>query len=233
MAAPNKEWKIISVGGSIIIPQTGFDIKFLKKFRRFILDRVKNGERLILVVGGGDTERRYQQALQAVANFRNEESEWMGIHALKVNAHFVRLLFRKQAYAEIVANPTKRVRTNKSIMVAAGWKPGHSTDYDAVLLARTYGVKEVVNLSNIEYVYDKDPNKFLNAKKIKTMDWKTFRREIVGNKWLPGKHVPFDPVASQLAQKLRLTVSILKGTNLAELRKALDGEAFRGTVIRP
>ena len=233
MAAPNKEWKIISVGGSIIIPQTGFDIKFLKKFRRFILDRVKNGERLILVVGGGDTARRYQQALQAVANFSNEERDWMVIHALKVNAHFVRLLFRKQAYAEIVANPTKRVRTNKSIMVAAGWKPGHSTDYDAVLLARTYGVKEVVNLSNIEYVYDKDPNKFLNAKKIKTMDWKTFRREIVGNKWLPGKHVPFDPVASQLAQKLRLTVSILKGTNLAELRKALDGEAFRGTVIRP
>src|SRR3989344_362635 len=233
MATTKKEWKIISVGGSIIIPQTGFDIKFLKKFRRFILDRVGKGERLILVVGGGDTARRYQQALQAVANFSNEERDWMGIHALKVNAHFVRLLFRKQAYAEIVANPTKRVRTNKSIMVAAGGKPGHSTDYDAVLLARTYGGQEGGYLSNIEYVYDKDPNKFLNAKKIKTMDWKTFRREIVGNKWLPGKHVPFDPVASQLAQKLRLTVSILKGTNLAELRKALDGEAVRGTVIRP
>lgn len=228
-----QNWKIISVGGSIIIPPTGFDLEFLQKFRRFIIARVKQGERFILVIGGGDTARRYQQAGQAVANFSPTERDWMGIHALKVNAHFVRMLFSRQAHHQIVMNPTQRVISRQPIMVATGWKPGHSTDYDAVLLARTYGAPEVINLSNIEYIYDKDPNKFSDAKKIERIDWPTFRREIVGNKWSAGQHVPFDPVASRAAQRLGLTVSIIKGTDLAELRKALDGKKFRGTVIHP
>lgn len=233
MAKRKEEWKIISVGGSIIIPPTGFDIEFLQKFRRFIIARVKQGERFILVIGGGDTARRYQQAGQAVANFSSAERDWMGIHALKVNAHFVRMLFGRQAHNQILMNPTKRMTSRQPIMVATGWKPGHSTDYDAVLLARTYLAKEVINLSNIEYVYNKDPNQFSDAKKIEQIGWRAFRREIVGNKWEAGQHMPFDPVASRLAEKLGLTVSILKGTDLAEFRKALDGEKFRGTVIHP
>ena len=52
--------KILSVGGSIIIPKTGFDIDFLKKFRRMILNRVKKGEKFILVIGGGATCRVFK-----------------------------------------------------------------------------------------------------------------------------------------------------------------------------
>ena len=57
--------------------------------------------------------------------------------------------------------------------------------------------------------FDKDPNKFKNAKKITEIDWKTFRRDIVGYEWIPGKNAPFDPTASGTAEKLGLKVSIL------------------------
>ena len=125
----------------------------------------------------------------------------------------------------------KKVITNKSIINAAGFKPGHSTDTDAVLLAKTYGAKEVINLSNIEYVYDKDPSKFKSAKKIEKINWNEFRK-IVGNKWVAGANEPFDPVASREAEKLGLKVSILKGTDLKEVDNVLSGRKFRGTVIR-
>ena len=46
-------YKIISVGGSIVIPKTGFDINFLKKFKALILRQVKKGDNLIFAAFGG------------------------------------------------------------------------------------------------------------------------------------------------------------------------------------
>ncbi len=224
-------YKIISVGGSIIIPKSGFDIKFLKKFRELILKQVKKGNKFILVIGGGATCRVYQDALGKAVKTNNTDLDWMGIHTTIFNAQFVRLLFKDVAYGEVVTDPTKKVKTNKKVLIASGWKPGCSSDKDAVLLAQTYGAKEVINLSNIEYVYDKDPNKYKNAKKIEEINWKYFRKNVVGYKWMPGKNVPFDPIASGLAEKLGLRVSILKGTDLVEVEKVIGGGKFKGTVI--
>ncbi|OGH91447.1 MAG: hypothetical protein A2507_00445, partial [Candidatus Magasanikbacteria bacterium RIFOXYD12_FULL_33_17] len=167
--------KIISVGGSIIIPKTGFDINFLKKFRQMILDEVKKGQKFILIIGGGSTARVYQDALKETVKLKDVDLDWMGIGATIINANFVRLMFGEFAYKEVVTNPTKKIKSKQAIIVAAGYKPGCSTDYDAVLFAKTYGAKEMLNLSNIEYVYDKDPKKFPDAKIIENIDWKTFR----------------------------------------------------------
>lgn len=223
--------KIISVGGSIIIPKTGFDITFLKKFRQTILAEVKKGQKFILIIGGGSTARLYQSTLSQVVKLERVDLDWMGIATTIVNANFVRLMFGDMAYGEVVTNPTKKVKTNKPIIVAAGYKPGCSTDNDAVLLAKSYGAKEMFNLSNVAYVYDKDPSKYSDAKKIESIDWKTFRKEIVGSEWIPGKNAPFDPVASKLAEKLKLRVNILQGTDLLEVKKALNNKKFKGTVI--
>jgi len=227
-----KNVKILSVGGSIIIPPSGFNISFLKKFRTLMLKHVRKGTKLILVVGGGATCRVYQQAAAKVTKLTHEDLDWIGIYTTIYNARFVQKMFKGYAAADIVTDPTKKVKTTKPIIIGAGNEPGHSTDMDAVLLAKTYGASEVINLSNIEYVYDKDPNKFKGAKKIKETDWKTFRRDVVGSKWNPGKSAPFDPIASREAEKMGLRVSILKGTNLKEVDNVLSGRKFRGTVIK-
>lgn len=226
-----ENYKILSVGGSIIIPKQGFDISFLKKFKSLILEQVKKGEKFILVIGGGGTCRQYQQTAAKVTSLTKEDLDMIGIETTKLNAHFVRFLFKEYAHKDIILNPSKRLISKKPILVAAGWKPGHSTDTDAVLLAKTYGAKHILNLSNIEYVYDKDPNIYKDAKKIERIDWARFRKEIVGNSWEPGRNVPFDPTASKMSQNLGLTVSILEGTNLKELKKALQGKTFKGTHI--
>ena len=224
-------YKILSVGGSIIIPKTGFDIEFLKKFKDLILTRVKKGEKFILVIGGGATCRQYQKAAAEVVKLSNTDLDWLGIHTTWFNAEFVKLLFGNYVYEGVIKNPTIKIKTNKPIIVAGGWKPGCSTDNVAMLLAKNFGAKEVVNLSNIDYVFDKDPNKFSDAKKIENINWKDFRKDIVGLKWVPGANVPFDPVASALAQKLKLRVNILKGTDLQEVKNVLENKKFKGTVV--
>lgn len=225
--------KILSVGGSIVIPKTGFNVEFLKKFRDLILKEVEKGKKFILVIGGGATCRYYQEAAKGVReDLTSTDLDWVGINTTIFNAKFVQMLFKGEADPEIVTNPTIKNESEYPIQIGAGYEPGHSTDMDAVLLAETYGVKHILNLSNITHAYTKDPNKFDDAEKIEEIDWQRFRDEVVGDEWDPGKSAPFDPIASKKAQEMELMVSILDGTNLEELQKALNGEKFEGTHIK-
>lgn len=220
---------IISLGGSLIVPGE-IDVGFLKKFRKLILRQVKKGKRFIIIVGGGKVCRKYQAAAMKIVDVDAEDLDWLGIHTTRLNAHLLRTIFRDLAYPRVVKNPTEKLKAREPVIIASGWKPGCSTDYDAVLLAKNLGVKIIVNMTNIDYVHTKDPKKFRNAKPIKEISWKDFRK-IVGDKWDPGLNAPFDPVASREAEKLCLKVIILNGKNLKNLENFFVGKNFRGTII--
>jgi len=225
-----KNMYIISLGGSLIVPDE-VDFKFVRKFRELIIKKVGSGNKFIIVCGGGGLNRKYNEAAKKVKKLSNEELDWIGIYATRYNAELIKILFGSLAHSEIITNPHKKLSTKKPIIIGAGFKPGWSSDYDAVYLADTYGAKKVVNLSNIDYAYNKDPKKFKNAKPIKKTNWKEFRK-IVGNKWEPRMNKPFDPIASREAEKLGLEVSILNGKNLKNFDNYLDERKFVGTVIK-
>ena len=52
---------VLSLGGSMIVPDK-VDTKFLKNFRKLILDFTKKGNKAAMVCGGGRTCRIYQGA---------------------------------------------------------------------------------------------------------------------------------------------------------------------------
>ena len=221
----------MSLGGSLIAPN-GIDVNFLKKFRSLILDYTKKGNKVILVCGGGNTARSYQKAARlANPKVSANDLDWVGIGATKINAELVSAIFGDKAFESILANPSKKVKTNRRIIVGAGFKPGSSSDKDAVMAAQAFGAKIVINLSNITYVYDKDPSKFKDAKAQKEMTWPAFLK-LVGTKWTPGAHVPFDPVASHLARKLRMELVVMKGSDLANLKAFLSDKPFKGTIVK-
>ena len=85
-------------------------------------------------------------------------------------------------------------------------------------------------MSNIDYVFDKDPAKFSDAKPLKKITWKAMK-ELVGDKWTPGHNSPFDPIASKMAEEERMEVAILNGKPIDNFAKCLNGEKFKGTVI--
>lgn len=220
---------IISLGGSLINPQEVNAI-FLKKFKKLILTQIKRGNRFVLITGGGALCRQYQQALKTIGQPSNNELDWLGIYSTRLNARLVQLMFGKLAHPTIVEDPNKKVKFKEKILVAGGWMPGRSTDDDAVRLAKVYNASTVINLSNINYVYTKDPRKFKDAKLIKEISWKNFRK-IVGDKWDPGANKPFDPTAARLAEKIKLKVIITNGKNLKNLQNILEEKKFTGTVI--
>jgi uridylate kinase len=221
---------VISVGGSLIVPAGGVNVAWLKKFRAFILGAAKSGKRFFLIAGGGVTARAYQAAAKQVAAVAPVSGDWLGISATRLNAQLLKTIFGSFAYPEIIVNPTKSIKARKKIIIAGGYKPGWSTDYDAVLIAKKAGLKTVINLSNIDYVFDKDPKKYPDAKKLTKVGWPEFRN-IVGYTWRPGMNLPFDPVASRLAAKEKIRVIVINGFKLANFKACLNGKKFKGTVI--
>ncbi|QTQ16809.1 UMP kinase [Treponema parvum] len=251
--------KILSVGGSIVAPEKP-DVEFIRRFTAMIRSWLEEDKdrRLILVVGGGGPARVYQKAYLEIisdssassagknsdnsgkgrtgkndpkSNECGSEADWIGIMATRLNAQLLKACVGHLCAQEVVYDPLSVDEFKGRILVAAGWKPGFSTDNDAVLLAERFNADTVINLSNIEKVYTDDPKTNPDARPIDLITWKDFCK-MVGNEWTPGKNTPFDPIASKKAQSLGLTVICASGKNIENIKNILDGKEFTGTRIK-
>lgn len=226
--------RVISVGGSLLAPDR-VDVAFVRGFVQVVeryLERDAS-HRVIVVCGGGMLARHYQKAYREIASPPSAEAQdWVGVAATRVNAELVRQLLARWCEDPVVTDPTAVAAFRGRVLVGAGWKPGFSTDYDAVLLAERFGATELINLSNLPQVFTADPKEDPAARPLEKVSWAEFRA-IVGDKWTPGKNSPFDPVAARRAAEARLKVVCASGADLQNFEKILDGLPFVGTVIGP
>ncbi len=225
---------ILSLGGSIISPDS-VDTAFLSAFEKMIrLYLEKHSDsRLILVCGGGAPARIYQQAYRTLhpTTASDDQQDWIGVMATRLNAQLVAALFHDLTdNTPVITNPTKDIAFSGRMLIAAGWKPGFSSDTDAVYLAEKFGAETVVNLSNIHHVYTADPKIDPSATPLDTISWKEFTA-MVGTTWTPGKNLPFDPIASAKAAELGLKVICADGRDIENTRAILEGQPFSGTTI--
>lgn len=227
---------VLSVGGSIIAPDkvnSSFVKDFVSSVKKYLEDN--KDDKLIFVCGGGAPARDYQKAYREIVPEKEQDSnlqDWLGIKATHINAQLIKSVFGDLCKDEVVTNPSAdSVSFTGRILVAGGWKPGFSTDTDAVYLAKRFGATKVVNLSNIAKVYTDDPRKNPEAKPLDTISWADFRK-MVGDTWEPGKNTPFDPIASKLAQEADITVICADGRNVENTLAILTDKPFNGTTIK-
>lgn len=234
------EYIVISLGGSLIVPhlsdEGGVDVQFLKRFRRFLLGELLRSRRFIVVTGGGKVARAYQKAASQISKVSADDLDWVGIAGTKLNAQLLLSVFRTEAYPHVIdRKPSAQElqmlkKSKKNLYIVSGWYPGQSTDFEAVWLAREFGATEVINASNIAFTYDKDPKKYKDAKPIREVSWKGYRK-LIPQKWTPGLSSPFDPTAAKEAERVGLKVKILNGSDFKNFKLAIDGKEFTGTII--
>lgn len=243
---PNKI--VLSLGGSLIAPKDNTK-SVISAYAKWIVSLSKKSL-VIVIVGGGYTARvRIQEAREKNSSISSEDLDWIGIKATHENANNLKLEIEKickenkeqiNIYPEIVADPNLKVTFEKGVVIGGGWKPGRSTDYDAVKIASFNDIKTVYNLSNVGVVFDKDPNKYPDAKPLPNMITWDQLIEIIGKEWSPGLSAPFDPIAAKLALESKITVKLVKGPEMltnnnysikSDIEKALLNEPFEGTTI--
>lgn len=229
---------VLSLGGSIVAPPEGPDVAFLVDFRTRLETwlHAVDDRRLVLVIGGGGPARSYQTALKEFRRRRGETGgsdealDWLGIAATRINAQLVKAAMGGLCADEVVTDPSASLYFSGKVLVASGWKPGFSSDYDAVYLGERLGARTILNLSNIAQVHTADPRLNPDAKPVDTISWAAFRA-MVGSTWTPGANLPFDPIASARAEAAGIQVICAAGKDLDNVFRILDGKPFVGTRI--
>jgi uridylate kinase len=224
---------ILSLGGSLIVPNGSIDISFLQQFNTFVRRQVETkGRRFFIITGGGGTARSYiEGATSIIENVPHSDLDWLGIHSTRLNAHLVRTIFRDIARPLIIEHydDVQNIR-EYPVIIGSGWKPGWSTDYCAVSMAKNYGGTTVINMSNTDGVYTADPRKDPHATRYDRISWNDYRK-MVGDTWVPGLSAPIDPIAARLASDMSLTIITLEGKDLKNLENAIEKRPFVGTTI--
>ncbi len=232
MGKGERETVVIAIGGSLIVPDE-IDVNFLHAFRDVVSHLIEDqGKRVALVVGGGKTARRYQAALRSFPHCSNEDLDWVGIKSICLNGE---LLLRAYGDFSIFSRVLERPDEvgdigDEDLIIVGAHEPGYSSDTDAVLFAKELGSKRIVNFSNVSYVYDSDPRENPEAKPLKKLTWDEYR-SLIPSEWKPGLSLPFDPVATKLAQEAGMELVVL-GPSLENVRSFFRGETFDGTIIR-
>lgn len=224
---------VISIGGSLIVPNGGIDTVFLKKLNEFIRQQLAShpDRQFFLVIGGGATARHYRDAgKETVKDITEEDLDWLGIHATRLNAHLIRTLFHDIAHPVIIEHYDVIKKVEEPVIVASGWKPGWSTDFCAAMLCEDYSVRTVLNLSNVKQVYTADPRTNPDAHPLEHATWEEFRK-IIPEKWTPGLNVPFDPIAAKKSQELGVKTVVMSGEDFDNIENYFNGKPFLGTVI--
>jgi len=225
--------QVLSLGGSIIAPDK-VDVACLRSFRRADDGRAADGRAADgraadgREAGGREAGGREAEGAKAQA----DAQDWLGIAATRLNAELVRFLFQPLCPQPVVQDPTALTVFTGRVLVAGGWKPGFSTDYDAVLLARRFQADTLVNLSDVARIYSADPKLDPAARPLDRLSWAELTA-LVGTTWVPGKKAPFDPVATAEAARAGLRVVVAAGRNIENLKRILAGQDFEGTVVGP
>lgn len=220
---------VIALGGSILYPEE-IDTKFILEFTKIIRKYVKKGKQFVIVVGGGRVSRLYQKAAAEIAEVTDEDKDWIGIHATRLNGHLLRTVFEDIADPVVIDSRYKTKKLRYPVTIASGWRPGWSTDFISVALAVDFDASEVIVAGKPSHVYDKDFVKYKDAKPFKKISWEKYRA-LIPKKWSPGFHSPVDPVAARLGEKEGIKAIVMDGRDLKNFSALIDGKEFVGTII--
>jgi uridylate kinase len=225
-----KKTRVISLGGSLIIPDK-INTPFLKSLRQVILKNIKNNK-FIIICGGGTVARNYIDALAEDKKSIYLQS-LIGISSTRINARFMSYFFGidpKKGIPRDMKHVESLLRQN-DIVFCGGlrYAPNQTSDATAVRLANYFNT-DFINLTNVKGLYDKNPFKYKDAKFISKATINDLEKAVkkISNK--PGMHGPVDYTAMHLIKENKIKTYII-GKDTRQLDNLLNGKDFIGTTI--
>ncbi|MGQ9586801.1 MAG: UMP kinase [Thermoplasmata archaeon] len=221
---------VVSLGGSVLIREEG-DTAYLRKLAKILIG-LSSSHKLFVVTGGGRIARYYIAAgrdLGADENFLDE----LGIEVTRLNARLLITALGDRACHVPPRNYDEALQAGRthSIVVMGGVSPGITTDAVAALLAERVKAKRLVNATSVDGAYSADPKKDPGATRISKMTHKELIALVGSTPAGAGPSVVFDPVGAKVLERSKISLAIVEGRDLANLRDAIEGRAFKGTTV--
>ena len=218
---------VISIGGSVILAEEA-DVSFLRKLVN-LLKKFSKQYKIYVIVGGGKIARIYIKRGREL-NLDEDTLDELGIEVTRVNA---KLLTNTIGISngDIPLTTDEAERIDKPIVIMGGTVPGHSTDLVGAELAEKTRANKFIIATNVDGIYDKDPNKYSDAKQLKELTIKELIKKY-GTEWsAAGSNVVIDGPALEMIDKAKIPTFVVNGKRLDQLEKVINNQLFDGTRI--
>lgn len=219
---------VVSIGGSIL--DYG-DTAFLKRLGR-TLSGVSRTVKLYIVAGGGIFSRFYIKAGRELGA-KERLLDSVGIRATRINAMLLSAAIGKDANPFPPASYSQAIGVGKEsrIVVMGGTRPGRTTDGVSARLAEKVSAKRLINASDVDGVYTKDPKHHRDARRMTSLTYDELIEFSRITKGRAGPTAIFDIIGARIIRKARIPLLVLDGRDLVSLRGAILGRRFRGTTV--
>lgn len=220
---------VVAIGGSIIIKNYDY-----KKFQEYaeVLKELAEEHEVFVVVGGGKPARDYIQVVRDL-DCGEAKCDDIGIELTRINAKIMLLALEDSGYQKVPHNFQEALEYSSSgkIIVMGGTEPAHSTDAVSAILAEYIKADMLINLTSVDGMYTKDPNKNSDAELIEEITATEMLEFIRGKDVKAGTYEFFDMTAIQMIKRSSLETVIANGEDPQNLIKAVNGEKVGTRVI--
>ncbi len=220
---------VIKIGGSLLFSKDNeIDIEKIQQFCQ-IFTNVNHSGSHVIICGGGRIAREYINAVRA---FHGNETfcDILGIEISRINSKLLISSFHDLSYPLVpkTLEELSLALLHGKIVVMGGIQPGQSTTSVALEVAEFIQAKELVILTDVDGIYNKDPKKFTDAKLMKNLSYVELQDIILNssknNQAAAGEYRIFDAVSLQILKRSNIKVLVMSGKDLKEFEKYLKGE---------
>ncbi|MSV26554.1 MAG: UMP kinase [Nitrosarchaeum sp.] len=220
---------VIKLSGRIF----GIDnVKILKDYASFLVKMSKICQPIV-ITGGGTIARHYITHARSSGADESTLDE-LGIEISRLNAKLLIYALKNKAYSHppTTLQEVRHAVDDGLIVVTGGLHPGQSTNGTAALIAEKINAEQFLNATDVDGVYDMDPNKFKNAKKFKRIELKNLKNMLIHEDSIAGGYDLMDIVALKIIERSKIKTRILKA-DIKILEKAIKGEDVGTEIVLP
>lgn len=224
---------VLKIGGSLLFDdEDKFDISRIKEFAE-IIQRIKGQKhQVVVIVGGGVLAKKlikYGRRLDAT----NIAKDQLGISATWICAQLMITALQEQVYPTplMTEEQIRTLSSEDTILVAGGLKPGQSTNAVAARIAEITKSKILLNVTDVDGVYDKDPKQHPNAQLLPEVTVSQLREIIKPLSSKPGTYPLFDKRALEIINRAQIEIWFVNGKDPQRILGALNNQEIGTRVI--
>ena len=230
---------LVKFSGEALAGEDGYGIntQILKYIADEIEDLVRNSVEVAVVVGGGNIIRGVSAAKDGI--IKRTSGDYMGMLATVINAVAlqealehngvyarVQSAIKLEQIAEtfIVRRAKRHLEKGRVVIFAAGTgNPFFTTDTAATLRATEIEASMIIKATKVDGVYDKDPNKFPDAKKL----------DIISYEDAMNDHIKvMDDTSIALAKDNSLPIVVCDMFKKGNLLKIINGDFSSASIVQ-
>lgn len=206
------------------------NVKVLKDYARFLV-KISKICQPVVVTGGGNIARHYINHARSSGADESSLDE-LGIEVSRLNAKLLIYALKHKAYPHppTTLQEIRYAVDSGLIVIVGGLHPGHSTNGTAALIAEKVEATQFLNATDVDGVYDLDPNKYKKAKKFRRIELKTLRNMLIREDSVAGGYDLMDILALKIIERSKIKTRILKA-DLKILEKAIKGDSVGTEII--